>query len=196
VADAGVEDVAHELHSFGLQLGARGGDVVDVDRGMRILLGLKLHPELARLPDGEAGVADPELVIGLRVGVQPQGVDVKSAGAVAVGRRNADEVELVHGVGHASSSVDRMERGTRVQWTMAIARRALIGVMVSRPVGALLRVCTTQLSQGSRVGRRAAQEFTHAGLDRSQPSGQHRFRRNRRKENDATSLRVRPHPRK
>src|SRR3954447_4082360 len=94
VADAGVQGVAQELDAFGFQLLARGFDVFDVQRRVGVLLRGELEAHFRRLPDREAGVPDPELVLPVLVGAQAEGVDVEGARAVGVGGRDADEVEL------------------------------------------------------------------------------------------------------
>src|SRR5688500_17308895 len=61
VAHAGVEGVAQKLDALALELSASLLDVVDVEGGMRVALRHELHAHPLRLPDSEAGVADPEL---------------------------------------------------------------------------------------------------------------------------------------
>jgi len=78
VTDAGVEGVAGELDALGLQLGARRGDVVDVQRRVRVALRGELHPHLLRLPDPEARVADPELELRAVVRPQAERIDVEA----------------------------------------------------------------------------------------------------------------------
>ena len=48
VADPGVERLPEELDALGLELRARGGDVVDVQRGVGVSLRRELHPHVAR----------------------------------------------------------------------------------------------------------------------------------------------------
>src|ERR1044072_1179309 len=94
VAHAGVERVAGERDAFALELRARGGDVLDVQREVAVLRGLERHALLLRLPDAEAGLADPELVSRVRVGAQAERLAVELARALGILRRDADEVEL------------------------------------------------------------------------------------------------------
>src|SRR3954447_4296655 len=96
MADARVERVAGELDPPALELSACGGHVVDVDRQVAVLLRLELPAQPGRLPDAEARLADPELVIGLVVRAQPKRVDVERSRAIAVGRGDCDEIQLVH----------------------------------------------------------------------------------------------------
>ena len=96
VADARVEGLAEELDALRLELGARRGDVVDVQRDVRVLLRRELHPERGRLVDPEARLADPELALAGGVGPQPERVDVEGPRSRPVGGRHGDEVEARH----------------------------------------------------------------------------------------------------
>ena len=79
---------------FALELAAGGRDVVDVERDVAVLLGRERPAHAVRIPDAEAGLADPELVLGLRVGAQAERVHVEGAGAVDVTGRHCDEVDV------------------------------------------------------------------------------------------------------
>ena len=102
VADPGVEGLAVELDPLGLELRPRRGDVVDVQRRVRVFLRRELHPLLRRLPDAEAGLPRPDLVLAPLVGPQAERLDVEAPRALGVGRGNADEVGLGD---HGSSSL-------------------------------------------------------------------------------------------
>jgi hypothetical protein len=74
VADAGVDRLAVELHALAFQLLPRGRDVVDVQRRRGVFLRRELEAPFRRLPDAEAGLADPKLVVAVLVGAQAQGL--------------------------------------------------------------------------------------------------------------------------
>ena len=96
VADARVEGLAEELDALRLELGARGGDVLDVQRDVRVLLRRELDPERGRLVDAEARLADPELAVGGLVRPQAERVDVERPRSLPVGGRHGNEVEARH----------------------------------------------------------------------------------------------------
>jgi hypothetical protein len=73
---------------------ARGRHVVDVQRGVGVLLRRELHPVAGRLPDAEARVADPDVEAGVIVGPQPECVEIERARALGVLRRDPHEVQL------------------------------------------------------------------------------------------------------
>jgi hypothetical protein len=61
VADAAVDEVGHELHAVGLELGACGRHVVDLQRD-RQPVRMELLSERGRVHHGEREVAGLELV--------------------------------------------------------------------------------------------------------------------------------------
>src|SRR3954470_12055136 len=93
VADAGVEGVAEELDSLGLEHGAHLSDVVAAQRPRVALLGDERHALLLGLPDPEARVAGPLLPLSVLVGAQPQDAAVEGAGALGVLGGDTEEVE-------------------------------------------------------------------------------------------------------
>ena len=114
VAHARVEGVREELDALALEFLAGRLDVVDVERDVAVLLRRELPAHLVRLPDPEARVADPELVVGLRVLAQPERVDVERARALRVGRGDGDEVQgRDHGVLLWSMNVFASRLGAR-----------------------------------------------------------------------------------
>src|SRR3954469_24906521 len=93
VADAGVEGVAEELDTLGLEGRAHLADVIAAQRPRVPLLGDERHAVLLGLPDSETGVAGPLLPLGVLVGTQPQHASVEGPGAVGVPGGDAEEVE-------------------------------------------------------------------------------------------------------
>src|SRR5580765_7014955 len=93
VAHARVDDLAVERDALALQLRARRGDVVHVQRehGLR---GPELLARPFRLPEPVALLADPELGGAMRVLPQPERADVELDRTLDVLCRNADEVDL------------------------------------------------------------------------------------------------------
>ena len=94
VADAGVERLAVERDALRLELGSAQRPIVDLEQDDAVRLRLILDAEPCRGPDREAGVADPELVAGVLVRTEPEGVDVEPPRALYVRRRDADDVDL------------------------------------------------------------------------------------------------------
>src|SRR5207248_1909536 len=64
--------------------------VVDVQQPDPVRRRPELHPEPLRLPDSEAGIADPELVPRALVRAQTERLDVEPPRPLEVSRRNAD----------------------------------------------------------------------------------------------------------
>ena len=110
VADAGIEGLAEEGHALGLELGAPRVDVIHAQRQRIAGLGDEFQPDLLGLPDDEARVARPLLVLRMLVGAHAQDVAVEAACALGVLRGDADEVELLDEC-HAPQSFNRPRRG-------------------------------------------------------------------------------------
>src|SRR6476646_4727919 len=84
VADPGVERLTVELDALGFELRSRRGDVVDVQRRVRVFLWGELHPHFRRFPDPEAGVPRPKLELAALVRSQAKGLDVEATRSLGV----------------------------------------------------------------------------------------------------------------
>jgi hypothetical protein len=91
---------------------ARRADVLDAQRQRIAGLGDELHPDRLRLPDDEAGVARPLLVLRVRIGAHAEHIAVEAACALGVPRGDADEVELLDEC-HAPQSGNRLQLALR-----------------------------------------------------------------------------------
>jgi hypothetical protein len=94
------------------QLRARRLDVLDAHWQRIAGLGDELHPDPHGLPDDEAGVARPLLVLRVLIGAHAEDVAVEAARAPGVLRGDADEVELFDEC-HARQSVSQLRSGSR-----------------------------------------------------------------------------------
>ena len=65
------------VDALGLELGARRGDVVDVQREVGVLLRRELHPNCAGSQIPRQVSPDPEVVLRLAVGAQPERLAVE-----------------------------------------------------------------------------------------------------------------------
>src|SRR5437879_13642307 len=79
---------------LGLEFGASGHHVINMEGGVGVLLGRELHAESLRLPDAEARFARPDFEAPMVVRSQPERVDVERARSLGVLRRDGHEVEL------------------------------------------------------------------------------------------------------
>src|SRR5664279_5740100 len=94
VADAGVERRAREPDAPGLELAARGVDVLDSEGDVRALLWRERLSLALGLPDREARLSGPDLEARLGVRAQAEGVEVEAPRALGVAGWDGHEVEF------------------------------------------------------------------------------------------------------
>jgi hypothetical protein len=94
VADTGINGVPDERDALAFQFGSSGGDIIDVQREVTVLLGRKRHPDLGRFPDPETGLSSPELEARSRIRTQAKRVRVEAPESLCVLRWDRNEVKL------------------------------------------------------------------------------------------------------